>query len=38
MSRYVCTCGAVYRIRSRAVIHITVPHNDGKAHRIPGLR
>jgi len=32
-----CTCGRTFRSRTRAVAHVTVPHNDGKPHRIQGI-
>ena len=35
--RYVCCCGTVCRTRTGAVIHVTVPRNDGKPHRIQGI-
>lgn len=37
MSRYVCCCGRVCRTRAGAVIHVTTPQKDGKAHRIQGI-
>ena len=37
MSAYRCCCGRVLRTRAGAVIHVTAPHKDGKAHRINGI-
>ena len=37
MSRYLCCCGRRLWTRAGAVIHVTTPQRDGKAHRIRGL-